>query len=182
VITTSKREPFCVTIDPEEMSVNFNSCVKGSGILRTFFVGCYLILGPVLTYAAGPNDGIYQAAANSTKYVSLHQNGNTLIAAIYDSVSNSSVGFSTARGTIVPSKLDYWDVYSGQVIGNSVQLSGQTGFTGCSETLNITFGGSGTFTAIFQGITPTQAGVTAGLNCSAGNPPIGSTLIFTRVF
>ncbi len=149
--------------------------------MRNLITGLCLSGAAISAFGAGAYDGIYQSSASSTQYVSLHQNGSTLIAAVYDSTSNGGVRVSILGGSIVPAKLDFWNVYSGTIVNNAVILTGQIAFGGCTETVIGNFQANGSVTVTFNGAVPTLAGLNAGLNCNSGTP-VGTVLTFNRVF
>lgn len=150
--------------------------------MKKTITGAILALCAFGSWAAGQYDGIYQAlAVSSTTYYSVHQNGNTLIAASFGTIPISGTSFNSARGSITPSTLNSWDVIQGTINGNKVTLSGTVHFGGCNQVITVVFDQNGGALMTLMSSVETIAGRNAGLNCAAGVLP-GSIFALTKVF
>jgi len=145
------------------------------------FAALLFSLSTLAAVAAGPYDGIYQHPTRTSNYASVHQNGNSLIIALFDTMPASGVRMSTESGAVMPTRFDFWDLYQGAINGNLATMSGQTAFGGCVSTFALVFDAAGHATATFTSVTATALGTAQGLNCASGTA-VGSSLAYTKVF
>lgn len=146
-------------------------------MLKTL-TGLLLSVLTASAFAAGPYDAIYQSSTSASTYAAVHQNGGNVIIAIYDSRPSNGSSIDTRGGTIVPPKLNFWDVFSGPIAGSVTTVTGQHNYGGCVQTVDVVFSDTG-FTATVTADAPTPAGITAGLNCTTG---VGSSGLFVKVW
>ena len=122
----------------------------------------------------------------SQSYISIHQNGSTILAAAFSTIPSTGVSISFINGQhFVPQRVDVSDVFFGQLFGNTVTLSGETAYGACNASFTVSFNGAtANFTRNFFSNTP--AGTAQGFNCSnlfqAVINAVGRSGVATRVF
>jgi hypothetical protein len=108
-------------------------------------------------FAAGPYDGIYQWSQGY--FLSLHQNGSTMIGTVYWVASQTNpVGF----GALMVSDVDTFDLFNGPISGNKAMLTGTRIFRACDESYDLVFNADSTITATH----------TSGRNASSIDPAL----------
>ncbi|MDD0813795.1 lectin like domain-containing protein [Curvibacter sp. HBC28] len=131
------------------------------------------------TAAAAANyDGIYQSSSNSNSYLSVHQNGSSMIIANFNTVGAVAVPQSTVLGSYRPERQDIWDLYQGTLSGNVGTLSGQLLFGACQTQVSAIFT-STTVQLNLSGLSATAAGAAQSVNCSSSVIP--SSTVYTKV-
>jgi hypothetical protein len=131
--------------------------------------------------AAGPYDGIYQSESHPSTYASVHQNGATLIVALFTIGGVTGVTVTGAFGTITKSDLDTWDLYQGAIIGSHATLKGETTFHACAPSIWFDVDKSGNAIITVTASETTALGLAQNVVCSA-QANIGGTLKFNRAF
>jgi hypothetical protein len=115
--------------------------------------------------AAGPFDGVYQTGGQ--QYLSVHQNGGTLIVAAFSTIGSAGTAITAPNGQqFVPARADVWELYSGPIQGLSATLSGQTFYGACTVNITFTFDATGA-TYTNHNFVNTAAGSAQGVNCAA---------------
>lgn len=127
--------------------------------------------------AGGAYDGIYNVP-NSPLYVAIFQNGSHIIAGQYYTVKAQDMGLSAADG--FPPSLNFWDVFGGDIAGNTVTVSGEAILSACNFTNRIVFDATG-MTMQLLAASNTAYGNQIGINCGA-LPGAAQAQRFNRVF
>lgn len=150
--------------------------------MKKTLIGAAMALFSWAAVAAGPYDGIYQSARSNTTYISVHQNGGNMIAAIFGSLKNGgNTSFSNSAGSITPVNLETWEAVKGGIVGNVATLAGTVNYEGCEEIYRVVFDGNGGAVVTILSSVSTPRGFAYRLNCGAG-AAIGSTLQFVKIF
>ena len=132
--------------------------------------------------AAGLYDGIYQHPTDTNNYLSVHQNGTTLIVASYNTIQSTNVTYYSAIGNFTPARADIWDLLVGTISGNTAFLSGEIIYGACSMQMNMVFDAKGA-TATLLSVQNTNAGNAQGMRCADAALLIGSNVRrYPRVF
>lgn len=132
------------------------------------------------TFASGVYDGIYQLG-NSPTYWTVQQNGNNLIVGEFTSITAAGITLTTTTGVIVrPNNLDTWELRSGTISGNTAQLTGNSTYGACSQTISAVFDNTGTVRSTTMSMTNTVLGTTLGINCNSVMLQIQSTTGLSR--
>lgn len=152
-------------------------------LLRTLLAAACTLSGQA--YAAGPYDGIYNIP-NTPMYMSVHQNGTRLIAAVFTTIPASNVFYSLGDGQVMPLyRSDYWDLMSGDLFGNRSTIVGQVAFGACESTWQAVFTTS-SLAVTRVSIRNTPQGSAAGVSCAAFQnwevERSGLTSYWTKVF
>ena len=113
-------------------------------------------------FAAGAYDGIYNVP-NSPLYISVHQNGNHVIAGQFYTVPTQDLGVS---GPGIPSNINLWDVFGGDIAGNTVVVSGSAILNSCNISYRIEFDATGAYMKLIAA-SNTAFGNQIGMNCGA---------------
>jgi hypothetical protein len=115
--------------------------------------------------AAGPWDGIYQTGP--TDYLSIHQNGNTVIVGQFSTFSSLGLNVDIGDGQrFFPQRADVWNLLSGELNGSSATLTGEVSYGACLANYTITFQPGAAFIARNY-FSNTQAGAAQGIDCAA---------------
>ena len=146
--------------------------VRLFGFVLSMFVGNAL--------AAGQYDGIYNLP-NTATYISVHQNGTRIIMGVFTTGTATNINFRLSDGQVVPgSRLDYWDLISGDLIGNHVRLVGQTAFGGCETTMAANFITDSVMALTQVSMRNTPQGSAAFIDCAAYQQFLVRGNIFTN--
>lgn len=146
-------------------------------IIGTIFGACMI----AASFAADFT-GIYKDPRLPDSYLSVHQNGNRIIATLYNTISfvyGSSIYYSSIAGIYYPSRADIWDLYSGTASGNFSTFGGEFNYGACNANgfMTLNFDSSITFTV--TSINTTNSGIAQGVQC--GRFSLG-TFSMPRVF
>lgn len=144
-----------------------------------------LALATTLSKAGGLYDGIYHVPNTST-YFSVHQKGASMIAAAFSTIPASGIVLGLSDGqSLNPSRIDVWDLASGDIVGASASLGGETAYGACYGVYNVVFN-SGGATLTRVSLQNTALGNTEGVDCSRLFRQIlsavGRTVSVTKVF
>lgn len=131
--------------------------------------------------AAGPYDGIYQSASSPSTYASVHQNGASLIVALFTIGGVTGVSVAGTFGMVSNANLDTWVLYQGAMIGTHAVLTGESTFHACSPSINFDIDSSGNAVITVTALARTALGVSQNVVCDA-ETRIGDTLKFNRAF
>ncbi len=145
-----------------------------------FYAGC------ASSIAAGPYDGIYQYGS-SPIFISVHQNGNTVVGATMSSTALFGVNISVGPGfSVAPSSIDNWNYAIGLLNGNAARVTGVGVYGACTVTSDVVFDGVGNLSSTFVGAVNTAFGNQQGVNCAALYQSIiaaiGPTLTLRKIF
>jgi predicted heme/steroid binding protein len=115
--------------------------------------------------AIGLYDGIY--VWSDGNYLSLHQDGQQMIATIYFN-DNTSVDFKAASGGVlkVP-QLDIFDLLSGAMTGTTAKVSGTRFHRACNVSYDFAFNESSKLTVTRTNVSNTAIANTSGISCSS---------------
>lgn len=147
---------------------------------RVCIAAAALLAGQV--FAAGQFDGIYQSAADSSLYLSVHASGSTLIvASFFSDFTPPVMVVSTDVGKIIPKQLNTWELFQGtlNITTGAAVVSGEEVFNACKTSYNIAFSAS-SLTVNQNSAAATPLGVSQGANCGSlidGN----STYSFVKI-
>lgn len=131
-------------------------------------------------FASGVYDGIYQLGSSQT-YWTVQQNGAHLIVGEFTSLPSTGISLTTTSGvTVRPSNLDTWELRSGTISGSTAQLSGNSTYGACLETISAVFDAFGNVRSTTVSMTNTALGTTQAINCNAVMLQILSTTGLTR--
>lgn len=130
--------------------------------------------------ANGTYDGVYSSPVSSSNYFSVHQSGNSLIVASFDTMPASGINVTAAGSVYAPTRYDFWDLYNGTINGNTATLSGQALYGACTRTVTLVFSSTGFVASQFTA-SATASGSSQRVNCNALIPAAG-TLSFSKVF
>lgn len=132
--------------------------------IKRFFLAALGVLFASAAAAIGPYDGIYNLP-NTPEYLSVHQNGSGMIIGAFSTIPASNITFLLGDGqSFAPSRVDYWDLFSGTINGNFVSVSGEVAYGACLSEWDVRFFASAvTVTQTF--ISTTQLGFDRGINC-----------------
>jgi hypothetical protein len=128
-------------------------------------------------FAAGAYDGIYNVP-NSPLYVSVHQNGNHIVAGQFYSVSKQELNLGSDPQ--IPPTINLWDVFGGDISGNTVTVSGEALLGACNLSYRLTFDASGMAMQL-TAASNTAYGNQLGFNCAglaAGSTSVRATRVF----
>ena len=130
-----------------------------------FLVLSLLALSSQISLAAGPWDGIYQTGPMD--YLSVHQNGNTVIVGQFSTVPPLGSIVNIGDGQrFFPPRADVWDLLSGELKGTSATLTGEVSYGACHANYSISFRTGGAFIAR-NFFSNTEAGTAQGVDCDA---------------
>lgn len=132
-------------------------------------------------HAAGPYDGIYVNLENSTSYMSVHTNGNTLIGTAYGIIPASGILVTSAIGNVAVRQLNTWDLYQGSISGSTGTMSGQVFYNACNVSVSVNFN-SGGATVVFNSSSNTLVGNSSGVNCGVIPTLAPNGVNFLRIF
>lgn len=128
--------------------------------------------------AAASYAGIYQSTADSNSYLSVHQNGNGVIIANFNTIGAVGARQSTVLGSYQPARQDIWDLYQGTLSGNQATLSGQLLFGACQASVSAVFT-STTVQLNLSGLSATTSGLSQGVNC--GSSAIRTNTVYNKI-
>ena len=148
-------------------------------------IALFCMIAPQAASAIGQHDGIYNIP-NTQEYLSVHQNGTTIIIGYFATIPASGIVFYLGDGQqLPPSRVDYWDLFSGPIVGNSVVVTGEIAYGACSSRMGVVFNGS-SLSVTQQFISTTPLGTANGINCPGYQNFLvsrrGLTQIYSRVF
>ena len=127
--------------------------------------------------AAGAYDGIYNVQ-NTPLYVSVHQNGSHIVAGQFYTISTQELNLGSDPD--LPPSINLWDVFGGEIAGNTVVVSGQAILGACNISYRMVFDRSGV-TMQALAASNTAYGNQLGMNCALLTS--GSTAVrLARVF
>ncbi|MBC7703395.1 MAG: hypothetical protein H7274_05560 [Rhodoferax sp.] len=134
-----------------------------------------------LATAAGPYDGIYNVP-NTAEFLSVHQNGNHVIIGGFSTVPASGVVFYLGDGQVFPpDRADNWELFSGDISGSTVVVTGEMAFGACEADKRLVFTGSAVVvTQLFIRTTP--IGYRYGVSCPSYQNYFVSRLGITRTY
>jgi hypothetical protein len=113
--------------------------------------------------AVGAYDGIY--IWSDGKYLSLHQDGATMIATIYFN-ADGGIDFKPASGGVLPvAQLDTYDLLAGVVVGTTAKIIGTRSYGVCAVSYDFAFSEGGKLTASRTGASNTPMADFAGFDC-----------------
>lgn len=94
---------------------------------------------------AGLYDAIYQHQNKPNLYLSVHQNADTLVVTRYETTPSEKFWYPFKEVNLVtsPTKLNIWEVFSGKLAGNTADLSGQSNYDWCTESMTLIFDSTG---------------------------------------
>jgi hypothetical protein len=113
--------------------------------------------------AAGAYDGIYNVP-NSPLYVSVHQNGSHIVAGQFYSISKQDLNLGS--DVDMPANINLWDVFGGDIAGNTVVVAGEAFLGACNLNYRLVFDASG-MTMQIVAASNTAYGNQIGFNCPA---------------
>lgn len=135
------------------------------------------------SHAAGVFDGIYvNLSSGGESYLSLHTNGQNVVATVYGIIPASGIVMSSILGNIYPRQINTWELYLGTISGSTANLTGQTLYNACHLTIRATFT-EGSATAQIIDASNTLVGNASNINCSLYKTAIpGGVLRYTKLF
>lgn len=142
--------------------------MKGATMKRITRPGaCFaaLCLCSTALLAAGPYDGVYQSTANPNYFLTIYQNGNSVVSTGYSNISSPGLSLSSPGGTIQPQYLDFFSLYGGTINGTQASITGYDYFRACNISMTLTFA-SGTVTSLVTASAASPAGIAQGVNCT----------------
>lgn len=106
------------------------------------------LLFATLSFAAkssGLYDAIYQHPINSNVYLTLIQNGNTVIVTRYQIVTPDHFYYPFEKRDYVttPTQLNTWELFSGTIVNNRAVVKGRSNYESCEEEIDLKFDASG---------------------------------------
>ena len=127
----------------------------------------------------GTYDGIY--LWSDGKYLSLHQDGATMIATIYFN-ADVSISLNPASGGALPvAQLDIYDLLAGTVTGTTAKIVGTRSFGVCSVGYNFVFEADAKLTATRTSVSNTAGANAAGLDCTKILASENATLAMQKI-
>ncbi len=136
----------------------------GATMKKTLFALALAACGHAM--AAGPYDGIYADAAAPNSYISVHTNGDRVIATSYEILPASGIVFTSEIGSVMPRQVNVWQLLQGIISGSNASLSGQLMFNQCNVQISASFTGTGLVAYITRS-TSSGAGSSSTMNCQA---------------
>jgi hypothetical protein len=138
-----------------------------------------------LAIASGPYDGIYHMPGTKN-YLTVLQNANYLFVEHFTTIDASGIVFYLGDGQAFPiRRADLWDLYTGNISGNTSVLVGQMAYGACESTKQAVFSGTGV-TVTQLSIRNTADGTAAGISCAAYQSYFvywyGTTSYWERIF
>lgn len=128
----------------------------------------------------GLYDGIYAWADGN--YLSVHQDGQSIIATNYFNDSTSIAFGTTSGGVLVVPQLDLFDLLSGSLIGSTAKIKGTRFHRACNVSYDFTFSENAMLTATRTGVSNTAIADAAGISCSALLESENATLTVQKIF
>jgi hypothetical protein len=145
-------------------------------------IAAVLLAASGAAMAAGPYDGVYVNLASSGSYLSVHTNGDRVIATLYGIIPASGIEMYSAIGNVRPTQLNTWDLINGTISGNVAQISGQILFNACTVGLTVTFAGNGSATGRITSAGQTPVGRSSGVDCAALPGVYPNGIQFSKAF
>ena len=125
----------------------------------------FLALCSQSTIAAGPWDGIYKMSTE--QYFSVHQNGSSVIVGLFSTFPPQGAVVNIGGGQrFYPQRSDVWDLFTGEISGSSVELTGEHAYGACFASISVNFYAGGA-EATRNYFVNTPAGTAQNVNCSA---------------
>jgi hypothetical protein len=148
---------------------NVSICPGTGKLLLNSFSRSYsfnvMAYGPIAAVGA-TNDGIYQWSPS--EYLSIHQDGSTIIGTIYFNIDGNFSFAATAGAGVLPvPQIDVFDLLGGTASGSTAKMSGTRFHRACSVVYNFTFNSNSTITVSRVSAANTAAATAAGLSCTA---------------
>lgn len=138
-------------------------------------------LAPHVAQAVGAYDGIYQNSQQSSNYLSVHQNGSTLIVASFNTISPVGATQTTVGGAYTPARQDIWDLYQGTITGSTGILNGQVIYGACQVSVSAAFDSTGV-QLVLGALSTTASGLNQGMNCSLLPARTATNVRFNKVY
>ena len=146
-----------------------------------FFAAAAAAVVSTLATAAGSYDGIY-SVPNTYEFLSVHQNGSRVIVGGFSTIPASGIVFYLGDGQqFPPDRADNWELFSGDISGSTVFVTGQTAYGACEADKRVEFTGTSVVvTQLFIRTTP--IGFKYGINCPAYQDYVSSRFGLTRTY
>lgn len=138
-------------------------------------------LGTPASWALGSYDGIYQSSLESNNYLAVHQSGNTLIVASFNTIGPVGAVQSTAAGMYTPARQDIWDLYQGTLSGSLGSLSGQLLYGACQANVSANFDSTGVQLTL-NSLSSTSSGQNQGISCGLLPARTATNVRFTKIY
>jgi pimeloyl-ACP methyl ester carboxylesterase len=125
-------------------------------------------------------DGVYQWSPGN--FLSLHQDGTAMIAAIFFTNDGSYSFPAPAGGGVLPvPQLDLFDLMHGDVTGSTAQMDGTRFHRECNVGYDFTFNNDATITVTRIGVSNTPAADSAHISCSSIVDMEPATIIVPKI-
>ena len=152
--------------------------------MKYFFLIAQLLLGffglnGQAALAAGLYDGVYQNFSSSNDYLTIYQNGSTIITTNYTTYNSVGAVIPTVGGMVFPGAIDYFTVHNGTINGSTATISGIGSFRACNVTLTLNFYNQSA-SMVVATVTPNPLAISQNYNCLQAHP-IGSTLYYNKI-
>ncbi len=146
-------------------------------------IAALAVLASGAAVAAGPSDGVYVNLSAPNSYLSVHTNGDRIIATVYGIIQASGIRIYSALGNVDPTQLNTWDLLQGygRTDGSLFYVNGQMFYNACTVDITLRFS-AGAATAQVNSAVQTVVGRNSGVNCAALPSLFPNGIAFTKAF